>query len=68
MIDLHLFVGRRLSDGSQDPAEGDADGAPVKEGYAMNEMKVDDVHYGTFPQVRGQTLFFSSMTAPSSFG
>ncbi|KAE9024870.1 putative DEAD-box ATP-dependent RNA helicase 29 [Phytophthora rubi] len=42
MVDLHLYIGRRLEDSS--PEE-----SPTTKPYSLDEMRVEDVHYGAFP-------------------
>ena len=62
MVDLHLFLGRRLEDTC--PAD-----VP---GYTLSDMTVDQVHYGCFPQAildtetecLKETLTHNSQVAP----
>ncbi|OQR83125.1 DEAD/DEAH box RNA helicase [Achlya hypogyna] len=62
MVDLHLFLGRRLTDTC--PAD-----VP---GYTLGDMTVDQVHYGCFPQAildtetecLKETLQHNSQVAP----
>ncbi|KAG7392205.1 ATP-dependent RNA helicase dbp10 [Phytophthora boehmeriae] len=42
MVDLHLYIGRRLEDSSP---ELSAETKP----YSLSTMRVEDVHYGAFP-------------------
>ncbi|KAJ8575595.1 hypothetical protein ON010_g3616 [Phytophthora cinnamomi] len=42
MVDLHLYIGRRLEDSSPEESSG-------TKPYSLSEMRVEDVHYGCFP-------------------
>ncbi|GMF44770.1 unnamed protein product [Phytophthora fragariaefolia] len=42
MVDLHLYIGRRLEDSSPELPHG-------TKPYSLSEMRVEDVHYGAFP-------------------
>uniref|UniRef100_M4BGC1 RNA helicase n=1 Tax=Hyaloperonospora arabidopsidis (strain Emoy2) TaxID=559515 RepID=M4BGC1_HYAAE len=42
MVDLHLYIGRRLEDSSPEEHAG-------TKPYSLSSMKVADVHYGAFP-------------------
>lgn len=41
MVDLHLYIGRRLEDSSPELTD--------TKPYSLSEMRVEDVHYGAFP-------------------
>lgn len=40
MVDLHLYIGRRLEDSAP---------TVVERGYSLSNMRVSDIHYGAFP-------------------
>lgn len=40
MVDLHLYIGRRLEDSAP---------TAVERGYSLDTMRVQDIHYGAFP-------------------
>ncbi|KAG3109502.1 putative DEAD-box ATP-dependent RNA helicase 29 [Phytophthora idaei] len=42
MVDLHLYIGRRLEDSSPEQSAG-------TKPYSLSTMRVEDVHYGAFP-------------------
>jgi ATP-dependent RNA helicase DDX54/DBP10 len=42
MVDLHLYIGRRLEDSSPEESGG-------TKPYALSTMRVEDIHYGAFP-------------------
>ncbi|OWZ15018.1 DEAD/DEAH box RNA helicase [Phytophthora megakarya] len=42
MVDLHLYIGRRLEDSSPEESAG-------TKPYTLSTMRVEDVHYGAFP-------------------
>ncbi|GMF22792.1 unnamed protein product [Phytophthora lilii] len=42
MVDLHLYIGRRLEDSSPEESAG-------TKPYSLSTMRVEDVHYGAFP-------------------
>ncbi|KAG7378667.1 ATP-dependent RNA helicase dbp10 [Phytophthora pseudosyringae] len=42
MVDLHLYIGRRLEDSSPEESAG-------TKPYSLSTMRVADVHYGAFP-------------------
>ncbi|CEG40283.1 dead deah box rna [Plasmopara halstedii] len=42
MVDLHLYIGRRLEDSSPEECSG-------FKPYTLSTMRVEDVHYGAFP-------------------
>ncbi|KAG6974743.1 hypothetical protein JG688_00002915 [Phytophthora aleatoria] len=42
MVDLHLYIGRRLEDSSPEQNAG-------TKPYSLSTMRVEDVHYGAFP-------------------
>jgi ATP-dependent RNA helicase DDX54/DBP10 len=44
MIDLHLFLGRKLSTGMEDKTDDE------EATYTLNEMTPDQVHYGSVPE------------------
>lgn len=56
MVDLHLFLGRKLATGQPEAIEGEEDGEESeKKGhddvtYAVKEMTPDMVHYGSIPE------------------
>ncbi|KAH7492428.1 putative DEAD-box ATP-dependent RNA helicase 29 [Phytophthora ramorum] len=42
MVDLHLYIGRRLEDSSPEESAG-------TKPYSLSTMRVEDIHYGAFP-------------------
>ncbi|KAK1935152.1 DEAD-box ATP-dependent RNA helicase 29 [Phytophthora citrophthora] len=42
MVDLHLYIGRRLEESSPEESAG-------TKPYSLSTMRVEDVHYGAFP-------------------
>lgn len=45
MVDLHLFLGRKLSSGDSNSDEG-----KEEESYTLNDMTPDHVHFGSLPE------------------
>eukprot|EP00581_Thalassiosira_minuscula_P013976 CAMPEP_0183714618 /NCGR_PEP_ID=MMETSP0737-20130205/9092_1 /TAXON_ID=385413 /ORGANISM="Thalassiosira miniscula, Strain CCMP1093" /LENGTH=1034 /DNA_ID=CAMNT_0025943579 /DNA_START=143 /DNA_END=3247 /DNA_ORIENTATION=+ len=61
MVDLHLFLGRRMSTGKAEKSDGDGDDEEAEEKekeeasnedvtYTLDEMTPDMVHYGSVPE------------------